>query len=86
VTAWLPQRLIADLFQVSVKTVNEHLLNIYSEEEVTSEATIRKFRIVQPEGKREVKRFVDRYNFDAILAAGYSAIAPIQSGSAAKKR
>jgi hypothetical protein len=70
-TIWLPQRLIADLFQVSVKTANEHLGNIYDERELDPAATIRKFRIVQTEGNREVSRTVDHYNLDAILAVGY---------------
>jgi len=46
-TVWLTQRLMADLYQVSVKTINEHLVNIYSEGELDSSATVRKFRIVQ---------------------------------------
>ena len=70
-TVWLSQRLISDLYQISVKTVNEHLMNIYSEREIASEATIRKFRIVQMEGARQVERLVDHYNLDAILAVGY---------------
>jgi hypothetical protein len=70
-TVWLPQRLIAELFQVSVKTANEHLMNIYEERELDPLATIRKFRIVQPEGTRQVTRMVDHYNLDAILAVGY---------------
>jgi hypothetical protein len=53
-TVWLPQRLIAELFQVSVKTANEHLVNIYNEGELDREATIRSFRIVQREGSRAV--------------------------------
>lgn len=68
---WLTQRLMAELYQVSVKTVNEHLRNIYAEKEVESEATIRKFRIVRIEGSREVSRLVEHYNLDAILAVGY---------------
>ena len=75
-TAWLPQRLIADLFQVSVPTVNEHLSNIYAENELDSEATIRKFRIVQTEGKREVSRNIEHFNLDAILAVGYRVRSP----------
>ncbi len=55
-TVWLSQKLIADLYQVSVKTINEHLINIYDENELVPEATIRKFRIVQREGAREVER------------------------------
>ena len=70
-TVWLPQRLIADLFGVSIKTANEHLGNIYDEGELEPGATIRKFRIVQTEGNREVNRLVDHYNLDAILAVGY---------------
>ena len=52
-TIWLSQRLIAELFQVSVKTANEHLININSERELNPKATIRSFRIVQTEGSRE---------------------------------
>lgn len=70
-TVWLPQRLMAELYQVSVKTINEHLVNIYAEHELDSSATIRKFRIVQTEGTRQVSRMVDHYNLDAILAVGY---------------
>ena len=75
-TVWMPQRLIAELYQVSVKTANEHLVNIYGEGEIAPEATIRKFRIVQTEGKREVSRMVDHYNLDAILAVGYRVRSP----------
>ena len=70
-TVWLPQRLIAELFQVTVATVNEHLSNIYAEGELAPAATIRKFRIVRREGKRDVSRIIDHYNLDAILAVGY---------------
>ncbi len=70
-SVWLPQRLIAELFQVSVKTVNEHLVNIYEERELDREATIRSFRIVQTEGARQVSRAVGHYSLDAILAVGY---------------
>jgi len=53
-TIWLTQKLIAELFEVDVRTVNEHLKNIYKQNELIVDATIRKFRIVQTEGKREV--------------------------------
>jgi hypothetical protein len=69
-TVWLTQKLIAELFDVSVKTANEHLVNIYDEGELAAEATIRKFRIVQTEGSRQVSRLVDHYNLDAIVAVG----------------
>ncbi len=69
-TVWLPQRLIAELFQVSVPTVNEHLAGIYSEDELDREATIRNFRIVQREGSRDVARNIEHYNLDAKRAPG----------------
>lgn len=68
---WLNQRLIAELFDKDVRTINEHIKNIYEERELSPEATIRKFRIVQTEGSREVARMVDFYNLDMILAIGY---------------
>jgi hypothetical protein len=69
-TLWLSQALIAELFQVTVPTVNEHIKNILDEGEVTG-PTIRKFRIVRREGAREVERDIEHYNLDAILAVGY---------------
>ncbi|MDP2103312.1 MAG: virulence RhuM family protein, partial [Candidatus Gracilibacteria bacterium] len=68
---WLTQKLIADLFDVDVRTINEHLVNIYLEGELYEKATIRNFRIVQKEALREVSRDVKHYNLDAILAVGY---------------
>jgi len=70
-TVWLTQRLVASLYQVSVKTVSEHLTDIYAEGELALEGTVRKFRIVQTEGTRQVSRVIDHYNLDAILAVGY---------------
>jgi len=70
-TVWLTQKLIADLYQVSIPTVNGHLQSIYDDGEAAPEATIRKFRIVQTEGEREVSRLVDHYRLEAILAVGY---------------
>jgi hypothetical protein len=61
----------AELFQVKVPTVNEHLKTLYSEGELKPEATIRKFLIVRQEGSRRVSRNLDHYNLDAILAVGY---------------
>jgi hypothetical protein len=67
----LTQALIADLFEVTVPTVNEHLRNLFEEEEVPRERTIRNFRIVRREGARTVARDIEHYNLDAILAVGY---------------
>lgn len=68
---WLSQKQISELFEVSVKTANEHLKNIYEESELAAESTIRKFRIVQNEGARSIERLVDHFNLEAILAVGY---------------
>lgn len=70
-TIWLSQKMMAELFSVDIRTVNEHLQNIYQQNELIREATIRKFRIVQSEGKRNVNRLVDFYNLDAIISVGY---------------
>jgi len=70
-TLWLSQTLIAELFEKDVRTINEHLVNIFDERELRREATIRKFRIVQIEGRREVTREVEHYNLSAILAVGF---------------
>ncbi|MFC1671758.1 virulence RhuM family protein [Planctomycetota bacterium] len=70
-TVWLTQRLMAELFQKDVRTINEHIKNIYKEGELQPDATIRKFRIVQQEGSREVNREVDFYNLDMIISVGY---------------
>ncbi len=76
-TVWLPQRLIAELFGISVKAVNEHLQNIYDEKELDAGATIREYRIVQTEGNRQVARHPAHYNLDAILAVGYRTRSPV---------
>lgn len=70
-TFWLSQKKMAELFNVEVNTINYHLKEIFSSGELHKEATIRKFRIVQNEGGREVSREVEFYNLDAIIAVGY---------------
>jgi hypothetical protein len=70
-TLWLTQALIGELFEKDVRTINEHLVNIFDEGELKREATIRKFRIVRTEGKREVAREIEHYNLEAILAVGF---------------
>ena len=70
-TFWLPQRSIADLFGVNVRTISEHLKNIYETKELEEHSTIRKFRIVRDEGGRTVRREIAFYNLDAIIAVGY---------------
>ncbi len=70
-TVWLSQIQMAALFGKSVPTINEHIKNIFKEGELRQDVTIRKFRIVQIEGKRKVTREIDLYNLDAIISVGY---------------
>ena len=70
-TVWLSQALMAELFQKDVRTINEHLTNIFAVGELSREATIRKFRIVRREGPRAVVREVEHYNLEAIISVGY---------------
>lgn len=70
-TVWLSQRQMAELFDVDVRTISEHLSNVFSSGELEKDATIRKFRIVRHEGTRNVTRSVEHYNLDAIISVGY---------------
>lgn len=70
-TFWLSQKKMADLFAVEVQTINYHLREIFKTSELEEKGTIRKIRIVQLEGNREVARDVEYYNLDAIIAVGY---------------
>jgi hypothetical protein len=70
-TVWLTQKQLAELFEKDVRTVNEHIQNIFEEGELRRGATIRKFRIVQSEGTRSVERELDFYNLDVIISVGY---------------
>ncbi len=70
-TLWLTQAQIAELFQKDLRTINEHLGNIYDEGELDKAATLRKFRIVRTEGARQVSRDLEHYSLPAILAVGY---------------
>lgn len=56
---WLTQKMMATLYNVSVPAINQHLKRIYSDNELDTEATIKKYLIVQTEGKRKVQREVD---------------------------
>ena len=70
-TFWLNQKKIAELFGVDLRTISEHLQNIYASGELTEQATLRKIRRVQREGNREVSREIEFYNLDAIISVGY---------------
>jgi hypothetical protein len=68
---WLSQKDIADLFEKDVNTINDHIRNIYAEQELTEEPTTTILPTEQQEGKRKVKRNVTFYNLDMILSVGY---------------
>ncbi|MDK6233486.1 virulence RhuM family protein [Aerococcus sp. UMB10185] len=70
-TFWMSQKMMADLFEVGVPAISKHLQNIYTEEELDLSSTVSKMEIVRLEGQRQVKRTVDFYNLDAIIAVGY---------------
>ncbi len=74
-TVWATQTQIAEAFEVNVPTINEHIKNIYKNEELRESSTIRKFRIVQLEGKRLIEREVQHYNLDMIISVGYIVLA-----------
>ncbi|MFZ3084397.1 virulence RhuM family protein [Rhodoferax ferrireducens] len=73
---WLTQRQMAELYEKDVRTINEHLKNVYADGELNPDATIRKFRIVAREGARDIERLVDHYNLDAVLQVGYRVRSP----------
>ena len=68
---WLTQKMLATLYDVEVPTINYHIKKIFRDSELQSEATIRKFLIVQNEGTREVSRAVEHYNLQMIIAVGF---------------
>lgn len=68
---WLTQKMMAVLYDVSLPTINEHIKRIYADGELTEEATIRKFRIVQEEGTRKVNRELTHYNLQMIISVGF---------------
>ena len=68
---WLTQKMMAELYDVEINTINEHIKKIYKDSELTEKATIRNFRIVQNEGNRQVSREIIHYNLQMIIAVGF---------------
>ena len=68
---WLTQKMMATLYDVEVRTINEHIKKIYSDSVLEEDATIRNFRIVQTEGSRQVTRDTKHYNLQMIIAVGF---------------
>jgi len=81
-TVWLTQPMIADLFETTIPNVSMHLRNIFSEGELTPEATVKNFLTVRREGSRQVSRSLEYYNLDAIISVGYR----VKSGTATQFR
>ena len=68
---WLTQKMLASVYDVNVATINEHIKNIYKDNELQKDSTIRNFLIVQKEGNRSVSRDVAHYNLQIIIAVGF---------------
>ncbi|MEG7525472.1 MAG: virulence RhuM family protein [Chromatiales bacterium] len=68
---WLTQKMMATLYDVSVPAVNQHLKRIFADNELERGATVKKYLIVQTEGNRQVRREVEHYNLQAIIAVGF---------------
>ena len=68
---WLTQKMMATLYDVDVRTINEHIKKIYLDSELEEDSTIRNFRIVQTEGSRQVTRDTKHYNLQMIIAVGF---------------
>lgn len=76
---WLTQKMMTQLYDVSLPTINEHIKKIYGDSELTESATIRKFRIVQTEGSRQVSREIVHYNLQMVIEVGFKVIMIVQS-------
>lgn len=71
---WLTQKMMATLYGVDVRTINDHIKKIYTDDELQESSTIRNYRIVQTEGTRQVSREVKHYNLQMIIAVGFKEI------------
>lgn len=70
-TVWLTQAQLVELFQSSKANISEHIKNIYEQGELEENSTVRDFRTVRQEGKRQVVRNISYYNLDAIISIGF---------------
>jgi len=70
-TLWLSQAGLAELYQTTIPNINIHIKNIYDEEELSPQSTIKDYLIVQNEGNRQISRQVKHYNLDMIISVGY---------------
>ena len=79
---WLTQEQLATIYQTTQENVSMHISNIYTDNELDKEGTYKKFLLVRQEGKRQVRRNIDHYNLDVIIALGYK----VQSAIAVRYR
>jgi hypothetical protein len=70
-TVWLTQKQLAELYQVTVAAISQHIRNIFDENELTPEATVKQFLTVRTEGNRKISRTVDHYSLPVVIAVGY---------------
>ena len=73
---WLTQKQLAEIYNTTQQNIAQHIANIYNDEEL-NDATHKKFLLVQNEGRRQVKRSIDHYNLDMMIALGYRVQSPI---------
>ncbi|MCH5312751.1 MAG: virulence RhuM family protein, partial [Prevotella sp.] len=73
---WLTQKQLAEIYDTTQQNIAQHIANIYDDEEL-NDATHKKFLLVQNEGRRQVKRSIDHYNLDMMIALGYRVQSPI---------
>ena len=74
---WLTQEQLAEIYQTTQENVSMHISNIYADNELDREGTYKKYLLVRQEGKRQVRRNIDHYNLDMIIALGYRVQSPI---------
>ena len=74
---WLTQEQLSTIYQTTQENVSMHITNIYTDNELDKEGTYKKFLLVRQEGKRQVRRNIDHYNLDVIIALGYRVQSPI---------
>ena len=74
---WLTREQLATIYQTTQENVSMHITNVYTDEELDREGTYKKFLLVRQEGKRQVRRNMDHYNLDMIIALGYRVQSPI---------
>lgn len=68
---WMSQDVMANLYDTTKQNISYHLNNIFKEAELNRDSTVKDFLTVQNEGNRKVKRNIEHYNLDAIIAVGY---------------